>query len=96
MEKIFYNKKTSIAFVAAALVLILLVCILLITLTQLISMQQRVETLNAILKENTEEKARKEALLEYKKTDEYVIEWAIQHGRLSEDDVSWIKENLSK
>ncbi len=43
MERIFYNKKISIMFVAAMLVLLLLVCMLLTTLTQMASMNQRVK-----------------------------------------------------
>lgn len=95
MERIFYNKKTSILFVTAMLVLILLVCMLLVTLTQMVSMTQRVEQLNALIAAAKEDVSKKEELLKYMETDEYVINWAIQHDRLSDDDISWIKENVT-
>lgn len=95
MERFFYTKKRSVLVVAMILLLVILVCMLLVTLTQMVSMNQRVAELQTILDENKDELERQKALLEYKQTDEYVIEWAIQHGKLSEDDVSWIKDNVT-
>lgn len=92
MERIFYNKKAAIAFIAAIVVLVLLLCMLLATLTQMASLNQRVEKLNDLIVAAKNDETKKAELLEYMKTDNYVIEWAKQHGRISKDDISWIED----
>ncbi|MCX4285982.1 MAG: hypothetical protein OSJ68_01600 [Clostridia bacterium] len=94
MERIFYNKKISIMFVAAMLVLLLLVCMLLTTLTQMASMNQRVKDLDALIKRAKADETAKQELIEYMKTDEYVMKWAEQTGRIPKDDISWVKDNI--
>ena len=95
MERFFYTKKRSVLCVAMILILVLLVCMLLVTLTQMVSMNQRVAELQTLLNENKDELERQKAILDFKQTDEYVIEWAIQHGKLSSDDISWIRDNVT-
>lgn len=81
-------------FVAAMLVLLLLVCMLLTTLTQMASMNQRVKDLDALIKRAKADETAKQELIEYMKTDEYVMKWAEQTGRIPKDDISWVKDNI--
>ena len=94
MERIFYRKSTAIAFVTAILVLLILVCILLVFLAQLSSLNARVEELNDVIQraEGDVEVLKKE--LADRDDIEYVIKWAEAHGRISKDDVQWLKSNL--
>ena len=94
MERIFYRKTTSILFVTAILVLVILVCILLVFLAQLSSLNARVEELNDMIQRaNGDVEVLKKELADREDID-YVIKWAEAHGRISQDDVQWLKDNL--
>ena len=94
MDRIFYKKTTSILFVTATLVLLILVCMLLVNLTQLSSLQAQEEALIERIHQAQNDQEALEKLLAEKDTIEYVIKWAEQHGRISQDDVQWLKDNL--
>ena len=94
MERIFYRKTTSILFVTAILVLVILVCILLVFLAQLSSLNARVEELNDMIQRaNGDVEVLKKELADREDID-YVIKWAEAHGRISQDDVQWLKDDL--
>lgn len=96
MMRVFRNKKVSILIVAAALVALMLVCMLLITLSQLSSLNRNAQRLQAQIVEVTDQKVDLEELKEFMKTDEYVKRWAENNGRMNADDILWIKDKLSK
>ena len=77
------------------LVLLLLVCMLLTTLTQMASMNNRKEHLQAMVAESLEKEKATEELIEYYKTNAYVIEWAERMGWIKSDDLLWIKEQVN-
>lgn len=88
---IFHQKSTSVLAVAATLLLVVLLCVLLITLTQMVSMEKRVETLKALVANQNNSNEDKQALMEFIKTDEYIVKWAIENGMLSEDDITYVE-----
>lgn len=94
MSRIFYKKSTSIAFVAAMLILVLLVCMLLVTLMQLSNLRQRADKLNQMIAAAKEDAQSKQELIDYLKTDEYVRKWAEEHNRISGDDITWLDQNV--
>ena len=96
MSKIFYRKSTSIAFMAAMLILVLLVCMLLVELTQLADFNHRTEKLNKLIADVQAHKAELEELVEFLKTDTYVRQWAEEHGRINGDDITWLNTNVPK
>lgn len=93
--RLFYKKSTSILAVAAIIVLIFLLCMLLIVLTQLNSLKQTSEKLQALVDAAKSDENAKQELIEYRKTDKYVIEWAAQIGLIPEDVINFI-QNLDK
>ena len=93
MGRIFHKKGTSILFCAAILVLILLVCMLLVTLTQWSSLNSKMEHLQTLIDNVQQGNAELQELKDYLQTDEYVRKWAEEHGRLSQDDISWLEKN---
>ena len=81
-------------FVAAILVLVMLTCILLVLLTQMSSLNAQADALNDMIQRaNGDVEVLKEELAG-REDIEYVIKWAEEHGRISEADVKWLKENL--
>ena len=80
--------------VAAALILLILVCILLISLTQMSSLNQRAEKLQSLIDESKRQGEATQELIEFMKTDEYVKRWAESNGRISQDDIVWILNNV--
>ena len=90
MELIFHRKATSIAFVAATLVLLMLVCMLLVFLTQLSSLNAQADALVEKIQQAREDVEAKNELLEDRDKLEYIIKWAEEHGRISSDDVKWL------
>lgn len=82
--------------IAALMVLVFLLCMLLITLTQLTSLKQKVERLTELVKAAEQDEAAKQELLEYRKTDKYVIEWAIKMNLIPDDVINYIKGELDK
>ena len=96
MEHIFYNKKSSVLFVAAMLVLIVLVCMLLTLLTQMAAINQKVEELTALIEQAQNDQDAHRATLDFMQTNEYVIMWAYEHGMVSSEDVTiWIQDYQS-
>ena len=94
MNHIFRKKINSILMVAAALILLILVCILLISLTQMSSLNQRAEKLQSLIDESKRQGEATQELIEFMKTDEYVKRWAESNGRISQDDIVWILNNV--
>ncbi len=94
MNKIFYKKSTSIVFVAAMLVLVLLLCMLLVTLTQLTSLRQRADKLNAMIEEAIDNVQKTKELIEYLQTDDYVRKWAEDHNRIDGDNITWLNDHV--
>ena len=89
MERIFYKKWSAALFIAAILIVVLLLCMLLVNLIQLSSAKERIATFEQLLKDVEEGKIEREKLLEFLKSDDYVRQWAEQHGKISRDEVSW-------
>ena len=94
MIRMFRNKKISILIVAAIVLALILVCILLITLSQLASLNQRAEHLANLIAESRKQGQATQELIDFMKTDEYVKRWAEENGRMSQDDILWITEHL--
>lgn len=92
--KIFYKKSTAIAFTVAILVLVLLLCMLLVNLTQIASIRSKVEEYKILIEQAKTDAKAKEELLAKKNDVESVIKWAKDHNYISQDDISWIQENL--
>ena len=93
MERIFYKKSTATIFVAAILILVLLLCALLITLVQMSALDTRLKQLRTLLDAAMLDEQNMQAFLEYKSKNEYIIKWAEEHGYLKEDDIKWLEEN---
>ena len=93
MDRIFYRKTTSILFVTAILVLLILACMLLVSLTQLSALNARVDELTALIDRAKEDVEAKNELLEYMQSNDYVRKWAEANGRISAEDVQWLEEH---
>ena len=93
MERIFYKKTTSILFVTAILVVLILACILLVFLTQLSALNARVDALNEKIQQARQDEISKQELLDYMQSNDYVRKWAEANGRISQDDIKWIYGN---
>lgn len=65
---------------------------LLITLTQLTSLKQKSERLQAMVEAAQNDEQSKQELLEYRKTDKYVIEWAERMNMIPDDVINYIKD----
>ena len=94
MERIFYRKTTSIMFVAALLVILMLTCILLVMLTQMSSLKAQEDVLIERIQQARNDKEAYEKLLQDRDTIDYVRKWAEEHGKISDEDVQWLKDNL--
>ena len=95
MIRIFRSKKIAVLIVSAAVVALLLVCMLLITLSQMSSLNQSAVNLQNQIEKLNGQKIELNDLLEFMKTDEYVKRWAENNGRMSEDDILWIADQLN-
>ena len=93
MELIFHKKLTSILFVTAIIVVLILVCILLASLTQLSSLNAQLDALNERIAEAKTNQETLEKLLEDRESIDFVIKWAEENGRISDQDVQWLKDN---
>lgn len=91
MERLFYKKSTAILAIAMAIVLVFLLCMLLITLTQYSNCKALEERLVNLIEQAKTDEAAKQALLDYKNSDEYVQEWAIKKGFLPPDVVNYVE-----
>ena len=94
MERIFYKKTTSILFVTAILVVLILACMLLVFLTQLSALNAQAEALHEWIQQAQEDVDAKNQLLEYMQSNEYVRKWAEANGRISDKDIQWLNDNL--
>lgn len=93
MERLFYKKKFAVMTIALMVVLVFLLCVLLgflVQYTNLISVDAR---LREMIKAAENDEKKKQELIEYRKTNEYVIEWAERMGYLKEDVTVWLDEN---
>ena len=95
MERIFYKKSTAILFVSAVLVVVILACMLLVTLTQMSAVKERIAKFEQLLEEAGQTIEERQEMLEYLQTDEYVRKWAEAHNKISQDDISWLESNSS-
>ena len=96
MEKIFYKKSTAAIFVAAVMIVLLLLCMLLVTLTQLSSLNARAEELARLIYQAQADEAELEKLREFMQSNDYVKEWALQHGLIDREDIVWVEKELQK
>lgn len=94
MGKIFYKKSTAIGFLTAALVLVLLLCMLLVILMQMSTIRQRSERLHTLIEQYNAKEIELQELLDGFDKDEFVIKWAEEHGYIEAEDVNWIEEEL--
>ena len=94
INHMFRNKKLAILLVALTLVVVILVCMLLITLTQCSSLNQRSETLQAQIKDACDKEVEITKLIEFMQTPEYIKLWAENNGRISKDDILWIAQQV--
>ena len=95
MDRIFYRKTTSILFVTAILVVLILVCMLLVSLMQLSALNAQADALNEKIQQADGDREALEKLLEDMDSIDYVIKWAEENGRISKDDVKWLKGESS-
>ncbi len=91
MGKIFYNKKLAVLFVALAIIVVFLLFILLTSLTQLATMNSKMSEVRKLIEAAQTDSQSLEALKEYRQTNEYVIEWAIKNGKLTQDQIKWLE-----
>lgn len=92
--KIFYKKSTAIAFTVAILVLVLLVCMLLVSLTQMAHLGQEAKNLKELIDKAQSDVQAKEQLLAQKNDIQGIIKWAEEHGYINQDDINWVRDNL--
>ena len=92
--KIFYKKSTAIAFTVAILVLVLLLCMLLVNLTQMASLEPKAKELKSLIDQAKTDVAAKEELLAHKNDIDSIIKWAKEHGYISQDDINWVQDNI--
>lgn len=96
MNKMFYKRSTAILFVALTLILVLLVCMLLVTLMQMSSLNARVDKLNQLIEAYKNDQIELNELKEYLQSDEYVKKWAVENGRVQQEDIVWIEQQISQ
>ena len=94
MQLIFHRKTTSILFVTSILVVLILVCMLLVSLTQLSSLNAQAEALHEWIQQAQNDVDAKNELLEYMQSNDYVRKWAEANGRISDEDVQWLDSNM--
>ena len=95
MERLFYKKSVAILTVAAVVVLIFLLCMLLTMLTIFSSLGQTAEKLTTMVEQVKAEEIDKQELINYRKTDKYVIEWAIRMNLIPDDVINYIETELN-
>lgn len=74
----------------AILLVVVLMCMLLVNLTQMSSLRARADELVKLIEEAKHDVQKQQELLEYMQSNEYVKEWAEQNDLISGEDVSWI------
>lgn len=90
MVRLFYKKGISILIVALTVVLVILVCTLLATLVQDRTLKANYTKIEEMVRKAQDEQISTEEMLEYKNSNEYIIQWAIEHGYLPDDVVLYI------
>lgn len=95
MMKIFYKKWSAAMFVAAVLIVVLLLCMLLVTLTQLASLNNRAKEMERLIHQAQNNEIELEELIRYMESNEYVQKWAEENDRISDKDISWVRDKLS-
>lgn len=90
MRKIFLNKKLSCLLIALTMVLILLLLIFITMLDQLASFDSKLQELQRLTEAVQEDKSKLEEYKEFCSSNEYVFQWAIDHGMVPEDAQTWI------
>ncbi len=96
MERLFYRKKIAILVIAAVMVLVFLFCMLLVTLTQLTSLNATKENLERMVASAQQDEQAKRELIEYRKTEKYVIDWAISMHYIPDSVVNYIHNEIDK
>lgn len=94
MEKVFYKRGTSILVIASILIIVLLLCMLLTFLAQSASFDQKQEYVNKLIAQVKEDIKNQQEIIEFKQTDAYIIEWAIAHKLISQEDYLFVKDYL--
>ena len=93
MSRLFYKKGLAVTTIALIIVLVLLFLILLGFLVQLATLRTVEGRLrDLIAAAETDEKAKQE-LLDYRKSNEYVHEWAKKMNWLKSDETLWKDAN---
>ena len=90
MKQIFYKKWLTRALIALTLVLVLLLVVLITQLSQIASFKVKLAELEKLMTQSQSEAERLQQLEEYRQSNEYVWQWAIKHGMVDKDDISWI------
>ncbi len=93
MERLFYKKKFAVMTIALIIVLVFLLCVLLGFLVQLTNLKAVDARLREMIAAAEADEKKKQELIEYRKSNEYVIEWAERMGYLKEDVTVWLDEN---
>lgn len=96
IERIFYKKSTATIFIAAILILVLLLCALLITLVQMSAVKDRIAKFEQLLSDAEKGIIDRQQMREYLKSDDYVRKWAEENGRINDEDILWLQENAAK
>ncbi|MBQ2914842.1 MAG: hypothetical protein IJE50_04900 [Clostridia bacterium] len=96
MEKLFYKKGTSVLIIAMVLVVVILLCMLLTFLAQEAAFKQQAEDLNNRIAQAKEAIKNQQEIIDFKQTDAYIIEWAVAHGLISQDDYLFVQDLLPK
>lgn len=90
MKEIFYKKGLTRVLIALTLVLVLLLFVLITFLSQKASFDAKLAELEKLLTEAQTEQERLEQKKKYQESDEYIWQWAVNHGMVNEEDSSWI------
>lgn len=90
---IFQNKKLTFAVIICSVILLVMLCWLATLLVQKDAFLKKVEALVEDFKQNEELIDKYHSDAEYRKTIEYVVEWATEHkGMLTHDQWNWIQK----
>ena len=89
MERLFYKRKYAVMTIALTIVLVLLLCILLATLVQFATLRAVENHLRELIKAAETDERAKQELLEYRKSNEYIHEWAKKMNWLKSDETLW-------
>ena len=93
MERLFYKRKYAVATIALAIVLVFLFCVLLGFLVQYATLKSVDARLREMINAAKNDEAAMQRLLEYRKSNEYIIEWAEKMGWLKDDVTVWLEQN---